>query len=203
MRIAITALAAFVTIALVPAGPAHAVVGIILNAMGDPLIKPDQVMECPGEAGEGRYVKSWPEGGPWVKGNCVSGLATGTWKTYHRSGELEWKAEVESGKLVGYFKSWYEDGAIRAKGGMAAGAKDGYWSFYFNNGETKAKGHYGAGDQQGCWVTYHDNGRKASKGAYADGKKVGTWYKWNAEGKRSKEKFGGTKTAGGCFFPLF
>ncbi len=38
--------------------------------------------------------------------------------------------------------------------------------------------------------------------AYSAGKKVGTWYSWTAIGQRKKEKFGGTKDEGRCWWHL-
>ncbi len=57
---------------------AWAVVGVSLNAMGDPLVYHDQVLECPNKAGDGRYQVSYANGQRGVRGSCSSGLAVGS-----------------------------------------------------------------------------------------------------------------------------
>jgi len=183
---------------------ARAVVGVLIDSWGHPLITDTQVLECGSDhQGEGKYLRSYPGGGKDTQGWCAGGLAVDAWKGWHQNGELEWKGSLVSGRFEGKFTSWYENGTKRATGYYADGFSTDEWKYWHENGEVAAVGSWVGGKESGCWEAWHDNGERAWAGPYVDGEKVGRWLYWTATGEKSREDFGGEPSDGGCWWILW
>lgn len=181
---------------------AFAVTGFHLDSVGMPLVRANQVVECPNEAGEGVYQTSYRSTGKkQLKGTCRDGLYEDGWKAWHDNGVMKWKTDMVGGRMEGRFKSWHEDGYLRAKGDFSAGLADGTWKYWHEGGVRAGKGSWDLGQKQGCWATWDRDGDKSSKGAYVDGDKVGRWLYWD-QGVRRKERYGGSTSSGRCWWPL-
>lgn len=189
------------------------IVGIILNSDGLPLIKADQVLQCPNSAKDGPHQRSYKDGTRMEKGACMDGLAHGYWKAWHPNGNLMWKGDVVRGQFQGGFKSYWPDGSLRARGDMLDGAPIGNWKTWYDDGDLRSRGAYvEGGEEGGCWKTKYDGAGRASKGAYVDGEPVGSHYTWQKGsafsvpsmigGSRGKNVYGGSTTQGRCWWPL-
>jgi hypothetical protein len=182
--------------------PAFAVVGVGLDGQGLPFLRANQVAQCPGESGDGRYVKSWRNGKKQVRGNCHAGLYVGSWSSWHENGRKKWTGRLEGGRFEGTFRSWHDNGVKWVKGTFRGGLKDGWFKFWHDSGQLAAEGEYIEDAEAGCWVQYYADGGPRSKGAYAEGEKVGKWFYWDDQGNRRKEKYGGEATQGACLIML-
>jgi hypothetical protein len=191
------------TLALLSSSAA-AVVGVNTGHNGVPLIHSDQVLECPNEAGEGRFLKSWPSTGHKLeKGTCSGGLAVGGWTAWHENGVKSWTGWLESGRFEGKFRSWYDNGQKRSRLEYLNGLLDGASTLWWEDGTVRGTGDYEQGQEQGCHRGWHRDGGRAAVGAYLDGEKVGRWFYWNEQGTRRKELYGGSPSSGRCWWPLF
>src|SRR5688572_29501036 len=86
-KIMIKQLISCVVVLLMGLPVAEAVTLFGLNADGTPLLNPDQLGECPTEAGDGALERSYSNGNRFYKGTCTGGLMTGKWTFYHENGE--------------------------------------------------------------------------------------------------------------------
>ena len=82
---------------------AWAVVGLGLKSWGEPFISHGQVLQCPHEAGNGKYMDSFSNGQKRVRGYCSEGLAMGNWDQWYANGQKQWTCDLETGELNGYF----------------------------------------------------------------------------------------------------
>jgi len=178
---------------------AYAVVGVGLDQWGMPLIFDGQVVECPANQGDGRYLRM--SNGDKIKGYCKNGLAVGKRTATSKTG-FNWKGKLEGGKFVGTFKSWHTNGARWAKGKFEDGQKVGVWKYWHDNGSLSARGTWIANKESGCWEGYYGTGERSWAGAYVDGEKVGRWLSWTDAGK-DKQLYGGEPTQGACWWILW
>ncbi len=178
---------------------AAAVEGLSLDQWGMPLLFGDQLLECPNNQHDGRYIRT--TGTTKIKGYCESGVAVGTWSATSEDG-FNWKGTLDNGRFVGTFKSWYPNGERRAKGKYEAGKRIGTWKYWHDNGSLSGQGVWTDGKESGCWEAYYKNGERAWAGAYVDGEKVGRWLNWTAGGKE-KQVYGGEPTQGACWWILW
>lgn len=183
--------------------PALAVTGFHLHADGTPFIASGQVVECPSEAGGGRYLKSWRStGNKQIRGTCgANGLYQETWTAWHENGEKKWKADFVDGLPVGRFRSWHDNGQRHAAVDWLEGRPHGEYDSWYDNGQKAAEGTYLEGEPHGCYESYYADGGRKEKGAYSRGEKVGKWFYWDSSGERRKEIYGG-EVEDGCLVML-
>lgn len=203
MRARFLLLAPLVTALTLAPTPARAVVGVNTGHNGIPLIYADQVLECPHEAGEGRFLRSWSTTGHKLeRGTCHGGLAVDTWTAWHENGVKSWTGWLEAGRFEGRFRSWYDNGQKRSRLDYVEGLLHGHSTLWWDDGTMRGRGAYEQGEEQGCHVSWHRDGHRASTGAFLDGEKVGRWFYWDEQGTRRKEFYGGEASKGRCWWPL-
>jgi hypothetical protein len=154
------------------------------------------VHPCPLRGGDGPIQLAWPGAGKRAKGTCQNAVMVGTWKAWHRNGEVHWKGTFDAGRVVGKWKAWHTTGKKAVVAKYDAGFAHGDFKAWWSNGEKRAVGAYHKSEASGCWKTWYKDGNKKSKGTWSNRKRVLTWLRWSQQGKRSKEKLGGTAAHG-------
>ncbi len=75
------------------------------------------------------------DGGPLKEeGLLVNGLHTGTWKAWHKNGQLWVQLNYIDGKKNGLYQSWYNDGRLEYKINYVDGEKNGLYQSWNKNG---------------------------------------------------------------------
>ncbi len=171
---------------------------------GIPQLEPEQLIECPPEVDDGRYVNEWSStGDKHERGSCRAGLAVSSWNAWYENGVKAWSGFLEDGRIEGRFRTWYEDGQKRARLEYVQGLLQGDVVLWWEDGTLQGVGAYEQGLAQGCHARWHRDGRRAARGAYLDGVKVGRWVYWDQQGQRSREQHEGQPSKGRCWWPMF
>ena len=112
--------------------------------------------------------------------------ATGTWKSYYDSGELNDVEQYKNGKRHGKQTEYYKNGNISKTGSFHKGKANGVWLHYFDDGHLACEKTFVNGVESGLYTSYHKNGKRHKTGMKQQFKKTGTWTTYNNKGKLIK-----------------
>lgn len=101
----------------------------------------------------GTVVRRYPDGQKSRKGKYLDGLQSGSWTSWHRTGEIQGYSTYNRGLLDGEAISFYPNGQKARQGSYAAGQPVGEHAAWMENGEILEKGSYKNGKKHGPWIT--------------------------------------------------
>lgn len=130
----------------------------------------------------GRDLAWYPDGTLESERRFAHGAATGTWRSYFRSGARRSVLVHGDGVRSAPIRWWHENGALAAEGEGIAGIKQGPWTYWHPDGKVARAGAYVDGLRDGPWTLWDEDGRKTAEGAYDRGERVGTWTLWDESG---------------------
>jgi uncharacterized protein len=121
-----------------------------------------------------------------IKGSYTLGEKNGSWNTFSKEGELQYKHNYQYGILHGVYEEYWpiknpgEKPIQKVIGSYVKGKKDGQWTKFFSNGLPSAEGVYYYGLENGLfteWFNYLIEGKEVAKfqGSYKLGEKDGNW----------------------------
>jgi hypothetical protein len=133
-------------------------------------------------AGCARDERSWPDGTPRFAGGLtlVGGERDGPWRFHYPDGALREEGRYDDGRRVGTWRTWHRNGQLASQGerrwndATSASEREGPWEFWRDDGSPSARGAYGAGLREGEWAVFDEEGALVEKesGRYAGGRRV-------------------------------
>ena len=127
--------------------------------------------------------RTWyADGMPETLRSYVSGLPTGVWWTWWRTGALR-SAYVFDPDRPTRMTWWHANGLLASEGLARNGTRTGPWRYWHENGELKSEGEFVGGRQSGPWVLYGEDGEWRERGRFLKGRRVGQWEFAGREGR--------------------
>lgn len=82
-----------------------------------------------------REVQYYNDGGIYIEGTFKDGERSGTWKAWHRNGNLWSQGEYKNGKENGLKTVYYENGGKYYEGELRDDNRAGKWTFWNEEGQ--------------------------------------------------------------------
>jgi antitoxin component YwqK of YwqJK toxin-antitoxin module len=138
---------------------------------------------------------------------------TGTWITWHVSGQKAYEIQYQNGKYNGTFTvfhgngqksyeqhyknhvvdgpdtGWESDGKISYTGQYRNGKQDGKWLHLHSNGKKRSESNYSNGEYDGVCASWQENGQPISIQTYRKGVKHGREAAWNEKGELQYDRY--------------
>lgn len=111
------------------------------------------------------------------------GKATGTWKYFGRSGNLESEHQYRDDQLHGKVTEYYASGTTKLVLHYENGKKQGTYTHYHSNEKISSVGWYQDNQPEQRWLGYHPNGELQSDEYYLRGNQLGKSYYYATDGK--------------------
>lgn len=111
-------------------------------------------------AGCARDERRWPDGTPRFEGGLtvLGGERDGLWRFRYPDGALREEGRYEDGRRVGTWRTWHRNGQLAGAGerrwndATRASEREGPWEFWHADGSLRARGTYRAGVRVGEWI---------------------------------------------------
>ena len=142
---------------------------------------------------QGEWIRVWPDGKLYYKGNFKDDLPVGTFNFYHESGELMSVLQHTSGGERVFAEHYRPDGSKNAEGlylrsrtldenGEPLRLKHGPWKYYDGAGNLRLLETYANGELNGAYASYSDDGQILEEGSFVTGERDGAWKTYNEMG---------------------
>jgi antitoxin component YwqK of YwqJK toxin-antitoxin module len=112
-----------------------------------------------------------------------AGKMVGTWRTWHRNGQLQMEQPYQDGKRQGKSLHWNADGVVTMEAHFEVGLATGIWHWYYDNGSPGWRAVYRNGEREDAYVRWHQNGTVYIEGFYVAGQRNGLWQTHDSHGR--------------------
>ena len=147
------------------------------------------------ESGErqGEWIRVWPNGSLYYKGQFKDGNPVGMFTFFYESGKVMTELNhTDRGRRM-FARHFHESGGIRGEGtylesplqtasGDPTRVKNGEWKYYDGDGALRLTETYAYDELSGITTSFHANGNIVEKGAYSGGQRDGTWQTYSETG---------------------
>jgi antitoxin component YwqK of YwqJK toxin-antitoxin module len=143
---------------------------------------------------QGEWIRVWPSGTLYYKGQFKDDNPVGEFTFFYESGTVMTELNhANRGKRM-FARHFREGGSLRAEGtylespllastGEPTRVKNGEWHFYDDGGTLRLKETYSYGELAGTTTSFHVNGSIVEQGAYSDDERDGTWKTFSETGQ--------------------
>lgn len=132
--------------------------------------------------------KAWHRNGQLaVEGQYEEDKKEGVWRGWHDSGQQSSVATYSRGYLDGEAASWYSNGRYEARITYRNNLMEGKATYYHETGARAAEGEYRANKKEGEWTYWFDNYNLRECGTFKDGQRDGEWVEYHTNGVRAME----------------
>lgn len=119
------------------------------------------------------YLRIRPEGTPQERGQYLTGLRLGTWKTFYANGARYEEVEHRRGVREGSYRRWTPDSTLVEKAQFLAGEYTGLRETFFPDGSPDSSCQYRNGQLNGLCQTHYPNGQVRTVEYYRSDSLVG------------------------------
>ena len=142
---------------------------------------------------DGTWIRVWPNGNLYYKGQFDHGIPKGLFRFYYESGQLMSEmVNMENGRKS-QAKIFRENGSLQAAGmyqrsatldenGEPLRQKQGEWKYYDAQGQVRLIENYSFDQLHGPTQTFAKNGKEIESGTYLRGERDGVWKTWDETG---------------------
>lgn len=142
---------------------------------------------------DGIWIRVWPNGNLYYKGQFEHGIPRGLFRFYYESGHvMSEMLNMENGRKS-QAKIFRENGSLQAEGlyqrsptldenGEPLRQKQGEWRYYDAQGQVRMIETYNFDQLHGKSQTFAKNGKEIESGTYHFGERDGAWKTWDETG---------------------
>ncbi|MDQ3000010.1 MAG: toxin-antitoxin system YwqK family antitoxin [Fibrobacterota bacterium] len=125
----------------------------------------------------------YADGLPWLEGSYLDDIPTGRWRTWSRSGNLQWSTAYRKGEKEGTWEEWFPDGQRKSISKYRKGKADGGYHEWYPTGKTRLKGDFRGGHREGVETAWYPDGARLYSARYVTGQLDGEFFQWHPGGK--------------------
>lgn len=112
----------------------------------------------------------------------TNGIKNGEYKTWYKTGQLQYSATYQSNLLDGVSKQWTIQGKLAAEISYHLGKFNGPSKSFYPSGALEVEKSFKEGVQTGLETGWYENGHKEHEGMMANDKPTGIWTYYNQDG---------------------
>ena len=101
--------------------------------------------------------------------NYSNGVKSGTYKSYHYNGAIEYSGYYQNGLRVGVHEGWHDNGILSNRSVYSDGNEDGLWEAWDGEGRLFVRCNFQDGIHHGLYERWHGNGKKMESIIYDNG----------------------------------